>query len=1064
LDLALSGLGSIDHALHGPNLIREKLAEEIQKAPEFQEGHRRIVGVLLLQGSARHADSGMRASRLRVWGVDDAFWRFGRDGPHQLPVQRECVLNQTTAKELGAKRNDTILLSVGAQNQVPSDLLLGRRDDTVRTLRLKVVEIIPDQGVGRISLEPNQLAPQNLFVSMQHLQKRLELEGLANGILAGRTSNQKDRNEDLNSVLRKRLALPDFGLRLIVDEKRGYIQLESDRMVLDPRIAEHARSAAKDVGLSADGVLTHLANSLTVGERSIPYSTISAIEPIYSIGKIGDQEIVLNSWAANELNAKVGDEVYMAYYAAQTPGGRIEEIQQRFRVVKVVFLEGWADDPQFTPTYEGVTDVKTMKDWKPPFPLTLKIRDEDEEYWKKHKATPKGFISLAAGRSIWSSRHGDLTALRILVGDRTVRQAADGFREALLARLSGPDCPYAFRAVRAEAIAASVGATNFGEYFLYFSFFLIVAALMSAAMLVRLSIEQRGGEAGILLATGFHPTMVMKLLTLEGGVLGLAGSLAGIVGGLGYSWLILWGLRTWWVDAVRTTSLYLHPSMISIAIGFVASLLVSVAVIPLTARRLLNSSARSLMLRRRGEAPAASAPTRLTSWIVSSVLTMASVALAAGAVYDLIPETGAFFGAGAGMLAASVVALNAILRGSQRVFQVIGGLAYWSLGARNIARNPGRSVLTAALMGFALFVIVSVESFRHGDIGDSTDIASGSGGFSIIAESALPLSYHLGTKHGRRSLGISASQDSLLERSSIMACSLRPGDEASCLNLYAPRSPRIVGVPQDLISRGGFDFAAHLDGVEPWSLLNVSSDPNDPVPAIADANTANYVLHLSLGDEFTILDDRGQSARLRIAALLKRSVFQAELLIGETSFRRLFPDRSGHNYFLIDAPRQKTDDLKAVLEETLADYGFDASSTSDRLELFESVENTYLSTFQALGGLGLLLGTAGLGAVMLRNVLQRRGELALLRAVGYPKSGLALLVLSENAALLAIGILIGIGSALIAVAPHWTGKAELSLRSLSWIVGLTAVAGLASGLASILVALRAPLIAAIRDE
>jgi ABC-type lipoprotein release transport system permease subunit len=56
--------------------------------------------------------------------------------------------------------------------------------------------------------------------------------------------------------------------------------------------------------------------------------------------------------------------------------------------------------------------------------------------------------------------------------------------------------------------------------------------------------------------------------------------------------------------------------------------------------------------------------------------------------------------------------------------------------------------------------------------------------------------------------------------------------------------------------------------------------------------------------------------------------------------------------------------------------------TEERLANFHRVENTYLSTFQMLGGLGLILGTLGMAAVLLRNVLERRRELALLRAVG----------------------------------------------------------------------------------
>ena len=77
--------------------------------------------------------------------------------------------------------------------------------------------------------------------------------------------------------------------------------------------------------------------------------------------------------------------------------------------------------------------------------------------------------------------------------------------------------------------------------------------------------------------------------------------------------------------------------------------------------------------------------------------------------------------------------------------------------------------------------------------------------------------------------------------------------------------------------------------------------------------------------------------------------------------------------------------------------------TAERLASFHRVENTYLSTFQALGGLGLLLGTIGLAAVMFRNVLERRRELALLRAVGYDAASVSTMILAEAALLLVAG-------------------------------------------------------------
>ena len=85
------------------------------------------------------------------------------------------------------------------------------------------------------------------------------------------------------------------------------------------------------------------------------------------------------------------------------------------------------------------------------------------------------------------------------------------------------------------------------------------------------------------------------------------------------------------------------------------------------------------------------------------------------------------------------------------------------------------------------------------------------------------------------------------------------------------------------------------------------------------------------------------------------------------------------------------------------DFGADATGTADRLAQFHQVENTFLSTFQTLGGLGLLLGTIGLATVLLRNVLECRHELVLLGAVGYRRRHFLMMVVAENAVLLAGG-------------------------------------------------------------
>ena len=156
--------------------------------------------------------------------------------------------------------------------------------------------------------------------------------------------------------------------------------------------------------------------------------------------------------------------------------------------------------------------------------------------------------------------------------------------------------------------------------------------------------------------------------------------------------------------------------------------------------------------------------------------------------------------------------------------------------------------------------------------------------------------------------------------------------------------------------------------------------------------------------------------KVKIAGMFDSSIFQGVLLMDEAPFQKLFPSRVGYQYFLIEVPPASATAVADLLESKLA--GFDAERVADRLASFLAVQNTYLSTFQALGGLGLLLGTIGLSTVMLRNVLERRSELALLRAVGFRDFPLAWLVLCENALLLGWGLATGAASALLAMLPH----------------------------------------------
>jgi hypothetical protein len=171
-----------------------------------------------------------------------------------------------------------------------------------------------------------------------------------------------------------------------------------------------------------------------------------------------------------------------------------------------------------------------------------------------------------------------------------------------------------------------------------------------------------------------------------------------------------------------------------------------------------------------------------------------------------------------------------------------------------------------------------------------------------------------------------------------------------------------VGVRHDFIAAGRFAFRRSLNRSDeerenPWQLLE-GEQRDEAIPVIADANSMQYVLHRSLGDDI-VINHGGRPVTLRLVAALSDSIFQGELLMSEANFLKLFPEQEGYQFLLVSASPPQAQEIAATIEDRLADRGADASLTAERLAEFHRVENTYLSTFQTLGGLGLLLGTIG---------------------------------------------------------------------------------------------------------
>ena len=781
-------------------------------------------------------------------------------------------------------------------------------------------------------------------------------------------------------------------------------------------------------------------------------------------------DIVLNEWAARELGVAPGQRIELEYFLWD-PAAGLQTRTHAFTLERIVPIAGFAADRDLAPDYPGITGSESLADWDPPFPLDLsRVRPIDEQYWDAYRTTPKAFIAYERGRELWATRYGAATSIRAAVpSGEEPAPLVELFRRELRSAIQPQALGAAVVPVRRTAVAASSGATDFGEYLTYFSFFLVASALLLAVLFFRLGVEQRLKQIGVLRAAGFAISRIRSMLLVEALLLAAIGTVLGVAGAIAYAWLIVYGLRTWWVGAVGTTLLGLHVTARSIALGALGGVLTSAACVWLSLRAVARLSPRALLTATSIDTGAAAAPRRSRRHrrIAAGLAAIAAVAIALGFV-DRGTQAAAFFAAGAALLGASLFALSAWLRG--RDTRLVAGRGAWPiarLGFRSAAFRPARSVLSAALIASAAFIIVAVDAFRRGGGEIAADRGSGTGGYVLLARSELPI-----VQNPNQPESMDLSRDEL-RGATFTRFRVRPGEDASCLNLYRPTNPTIVAPEPGFVESGRFRFAASLAETEaeranPWLLLRRDL-PDGAIPAIADATSLQYVLHAAVGDEFTIDAGVAEPLRLRFVAALADSVLQGELVIAEEQFVRRFPSIAGYRMFLVDAPQVDTaaeaGDLIASLERALEPYGFDAVTAAERLASFHRVENTYLSTFQALGGLGLLLGTIGLATVLFRNVLERRRELALLRAVGYDSRRLSLMIVAEAALVLAAGLATGVACAVLAVAPAWLGRSGTTPGAgLALLLAAVAAAGLVASAIATRAALGGNMLAALRSE
>lgn len=955
------------------------------------------VSILDIDGFCQNFSDGTVSKKVKIYGIGTDFFRFhGHDSIIVKPG--EVAINRKLAQQINLKSGNEIVIRFRDISDIPADAPFSPAKTNGVSLVMKVGEILKTQDGGDFSLGINQISPVNVFINLDDLNNSSDQKTRVNRLLSENVNHEKISY--FSSLLKRTTYLSDFGLKLRKSEATGEQELVSDRIFIDKNIIDDIKKTLT----SAAPVITYLANSIKSGENETPYSFVAAVPSELYPGIVSGDGIAINNWLASDLNASLGDTIKMSWYSPDSIN-HLKEKSDIFIIRKIVEMDSIWGDRTLMPEFPGISGKETCSDWDAGVQVNIgKIRNKDEDYWNKFKGTPKAFIDYKTGKELWGNNFGPATALRF-PENVSQKEIEDKLSVAFDPERSG----FVITDLREEALKAASESVDFGTLFLSLGFFIILSSVLLLSLSVSSYFDSKKDHIVTLFALGFTNKLIRKYLLIETGLIAIAGSFIGSLFGLLVNSHIISALNSAWRGAVQTGTLTASTGMVPLLMGFISTFAIIVLFFWFKTRYFLKSLSR----KKEGVFKFPSSKKNLIFLISAAIISIVCL------IASLIMKgnsTQFSFTAGTALFLTLVLLLRQYY---------LGGLNFTNRKKRNFSdlsrlyylHNPSHAIAPVIFIAAGIFALFITSLNRMNFDKGALDPAGGTGGYLFWCETGVPVTEDLSTITGRQEFGLDEDQ---FNGMGIVQFSRKEGDDASCLNLNHVATPPLLGVdPYLFISKGAFSFASVISvfiGKNPWEMLN--DDPvNNTIYGIADQTVLDWGLKISCGDTLILRAETGQPVNIIIAAGLKSSVFQGNVLIGTGNFRKYFPSVSGSSLFLVDGKPELSEIYKNTLEERFVNNGITIEQSKERLASFYQVTNTYLSVFTVLGAFGMILGVFGLGFILLRNYNLRKKEFALMCATGFSIRKIRKSLLSDLSVMLIAGILTGVISAIVATLP-----------------------------------------------
>ena len=906
--------------------------------------------------------------RINVYGVDKNFWKLAPEKTDiPIPAPGSAYFNREATKVLGLGKGSSVAIRCFKPSVMPGDTAWSSNDSGNTGFRLTVEKIVRAGEFGDFNPYNTQMVPVNVFVDRDWLAKRLGRESRANMLVSDAPVDQR--------IIPSRLELADYGLYLEPGPD-GTFDLKSDQVFLPSAVAGNVAN----LKLPEQRIFTYFANSISANGQSTPYSFVSGVES----AKLSGHDTVVTQWLADDLKLKVGDSLGMTYYIF-SPMGELQEASAAFRVKAIIPN---VDDPDLMPKFPGMTDANSCSDWDPGIPVNLKkIRAKDEAYWEKYRGSPKLLVPLEMAKKLWGCRFGKLTSIRIKSNNK------DKLVTDLTHALDPAESGFVWSDIAAIGNHGVENAVDFSGLFFGLSFFVVAAGIILSSLLLKLHLESRSREFSTLRALGYRRMNLFFILTGELCLILVLGVVFGTIAAFGYNYLILLGLNSVWNNIAGSIQVMPSYDPVAIIAGGGISFFLLLIVLLLSIRKtfkvdIAEGVSASVYHKQKVLGKLSFAIFMLLMSIFFSFVYFDPSNIYVHGVFHI--SLGVLIGMFA-LCEVIIIKLPDLVKGR--------GITLITAALRNNSRHLKRSMSVVSTMGLGIFLVLTVSIFRIKNRDVENSVKSGTGGFNWFVETAIPVKGNLNEEAGRKRYNLKLPYDL-----KIVQFPMVEGGAAGCLNLNRVSRPRLIGVPPGAL-RDRFKFT---NFPVKWEELQNNGGSSKEIMAIADANVIKWSLGLKVGDTMDYPAADGTIYKLKFIGGLENSIFQGMVLISRANLLRMYPDVSGSRILLVEDPNPN---IVAELSRGLENLGPDVESCAGRLNRYASIQNTYLGVFLALGGIGLLIGTAGLAIVLMRNLLERRSEIAWLRAAGFSRRRIVVMIMAEHMMLFYCALLIGIVAA-----------------------------------------------------